>query len=163
MHRWSRSKPNTWDAFASIFTPVHWGHPLGVGHRLSYVQSPRDSAMYSQTRHSDTLDASSPVLQAWTMLLEYLFVSEDVERRTSNLNCNPPEEQPANYEQASSQAELDRNMFFFVSSGDFGHCVELVSVYAGVIRLILGGIVQCGRELYPCKPESFTKALWEIT
>ena len=102
------------------------------------------------------------------MLLEYLFVSEDVERRTSNLNCNPPEEQPANYEQASSQAELDRNMFFFFlwaleTLDIFGHCVELVPVYAGVIRLILEGIVQCGRELYPCKPESFTKALWEIT
>ena len=52
------------------------------------------------------------VLQAWIMLLEYLFVSEDVERRTSNLNCNTLEEQPANYEQAASQAELDHNVFF---------------------------------------------------
>ena len=25
---------------------------FGVGHRLSYVQTPRDSSMYSQTRHS---------------------------------------------------------------------------------------------------------------
>ena len=66
------------------------------------------------------------------MLLEYLFVSEDVERRTSNLNCNPPEEQPANYEQASSQAELDRNMFFF--SGDFGHLWTLCRARASVRR-----------------------------
>lgn len=102
-------------ATASTFTPVHWGHHLGSGidyHMFNLREIVLCIHKLGIPIHL-TLFTSSPVLQAWTMLLEYLFVSEDVERRTSNLNCNPPEEQPANYEQASSQAELVLRCFFF--------------------------------------------------
>lgn len=142
---------------------------FGVGHRLSYVQSPRDSAMYSQTRHfafrytwrfSRHLQCSKHEPCCWSTCLSLRMLKGG---RATSIAIRLK-----NSLQTMSRPHHRRSLiaicFFSLETLDiFGHCVELVPVYAGVIRLILEGIVQCGRELYPCKPESFTKALWEIT